>query len=398
MDLTIAIPSYKRPELLAATLARLIKRPWQRPVRYLVLVNQPDDGYDQALARFSGRSDIRILRQIEHRSVWQQCCALGNEVDTEYILHVSDDDDVDDEAVERYLGELDNNAGLLGAFAPVEFVDAAGKTQFLYNGVREVSVLGRGQHIELLRFLSDNEHWPELGIFRARAIQAVNAHHRHANSALLQLNQLLEHGAILFGQRPFYRLGLRQHDAAHHLGHLLPMDLGYLESALFSIDLIVAKARRQAGGELAPEAELELHARARLLHATRLRESFHSLQTQGHHAAAMAMALRLEAYGIIPNPEARVSYEIAALELAYDMLEAMSWLDRLVVYRIEPLVRYAHQRGMTRACGADTPEACMAFSETALFLCFEAHREALERVLPPRRIRSFESLTASFRR
>ncbi|MCA8973634.1 MAG: glycosyltransferase, partial [Planctomycetes bacterium] len=111
MDLTIAIPSYKRPELLAATLGRLLERRWQRPVCYLLLINQPDDGYREMLAPYAAHDRVRIVYQREHRSAWQQCCALGNEVDTEYILHVSDDDDVDDEAVERYLGELDNNAG-----------------------------------------------------------------------------------------------------------------------------------------------------------------------------------------------------------------------------------------------------------------------------------------------
>lgn len=397
MDLTIAIPSYKRPELLAATLQRLLSAAWSQPVDFLILVNQPDDGYRDALAPFDGNPRIRVLRQRQHCSAWQQCCALGSEVESEFILHVSDDDWIDPEAVEIYVQTLRDNPGLLGTFAPVAFVNEEDEVQFLYNGVQEVSVIGQGDFLGLLRFLSENEHWPELGIFRTKAIQRVNAHHDHINSAILQLSHLLHDGAILFGQRPFYRLNHRNTSTDHHLGHKLPMEPTYLESALYSLDILIAHARRQCGGNLSSELECELIRRARKLHASRLMESFYSMRNVGNHAGAMAMKKRLEAYGMAPDAKARITCEIAALELAHDMLGAISWLQHLVVYRIAPLVTFAHKNGRADTIAAESPEDCIPYRDNALFLCFEVHRPEVETIVPAKRIRTFESLTGHFR-
>lgn len=397
-DLTIAIPSYKRPELLAATLQRLMNAPWTSEVQFLALINQPSTGYEEALAPFLDKPNLRTIMQREHRSAWQQCCALGCEVDTDFILHVSDDDWIDTKAVEIYLETLRDNPGIIGAFAPIAFVNDHDEVQFLYNGVKEISVIQRGDFVGLLRFLSENEHWPELGIFRSESIRQVNAHHDHINSALLQLGQLLFQGAVLFGQKPFYRLNFRHDSTDHHLGHKLPMEPEYLESTLYSLDLLIAHARRQVPEEqLSAELEFEIMQRARRLHASRLMESFHSMRNVGNHAGAMSMKKRLEAYGMQPSPESKISHEIASLSLAQDILGAMSWLDYLVVYRIAPLVTFAQKRGQTNTVSAESLEECLPYRENAIFLCFEAHRSELEGAIPPKRIRTFESLTGPFR-
>lgn len=397
MELTIAIPSYQRPEHLAATLTKLLGHPWTRPVRYLLLINQPDTGYGEALAPFADNPAVRIVKQRSHCSIWQQCCALGSEVDTEYILHVSDDDEIVPEAVETYLSVMDGMPDLLGAFGPVLYCAENGEPFMAYNYVNEIAMVEKGDFVGLIDTLAKNLNWPELGIFRTRVIQHNNAPHRHINSALLQLAEVLRHGKVIFGQIPFYRFIVQTANAQHHIGSQLPVSPEYLESAQFSVDLLFQSAMDQLGQNVDIATEHALMVACRSLKATRMREAYFHLVKQYRHAEAIAMRKRLQASGITVEPTPSPSYEIAALELAHASLESMTWLDRLAVFRLAPLVEFAHKRGLLDTVAVETAEDCLRYADRAFFLCSEAHLDMVAQHVPLKHIRSFEALTNHFR-
>lgn len=396
MELTIAIPSYKRPTQLAATLIKLLGHAWNRDVRYLILVNQPDTGYEEALAPFADNPAVRIVKQRTHCSVWQQCCALGSEVETEYILHVSDDDEIVPEAVEVYLSVMDGAPDLVGAFAPVLYCNEQGEHIMSYNQVNDVTLIEKGDFVTLVNTLGDNLHWPELGLFRTRLIQHNNAHHPHIDSALLQIAEALRHGKVLFGQLSFYRFILHKTNSQHHIGSQLPLNHEYLESAQFSIDLLFQSAMDQLGANASTVQEYELMVSCRKLKATRIRETYYHLVAASRHAEAVAMRKRLQASGISIMPTPRPSFEIAALELALAHLQSMTWLDYLVVFRLTPLVDFAKALGITKTIAVETPQDCARYAESAFFLCFEAHLNVVAQHAPLKHIRTFEALTNHF--
>ncbi len=396
MNLTIAIPSYNRPQLLARTLSTIQALPWRSPPHVLVCVNHPQDGYREVIERFSQSRYFRFLEQKSHVSSGQQLFAALSLAETEFVLGLADDDELDASVVEQYMDLMNEYGEIAAVYAPIKYVNHATHQEFIYNGVPpEGKVVSRGDYVDLISFLANNQHWPELGIYRTKALQGILHNSNWSFYELNKLAGLLENGHVAFAATPFYHFVLQHvgESSRANLGTSLVMQPDYIEQARGGLERIAERAMQQLGNGI-EQAQFEyIRNASAVLISTRLRESYYACVNAGRYADALDIGLRLRTYLIDLDPPPESFIVQASIEAALRILAARSWKASLVLYKLDKLGNAAgDQAGLVRCSSVDR---CRELAASSIFLTGEASLPELLDVAPAADCLSIESVARS---
>ncbi|MBD5805126.1 Glycosyl transferase family 2 [Azoarcus sp. Aa7] len=397
MSLTIAIPSYKRPELLIRTLGTLLAQPWRNPPQIVVCVNHPNDGYPEALAPFATSPRIRILQQASHVSSGQQLFAALAHAETEFVVGLADDDELDVAAIEQYVDFLAQFPEIAAVYAPVSYIDYVSGNQFNYNAVpAEGKVINRGDYYGLLAFVAENQHWPELGIYRTAALRGALHASDWSFYELSKLSGLLSHGHVAFVPQPFYVFVLRHQGETErqNLGTGLVMQPAYIERARGGLERLAERAMQQLGNGITQQQFDYISATCRVLFSTRLRESYHAAVNSGQFADALEIALRLRTYLVPLDPPPERLLCGAVIELAHRVLLSRSWKKYLVLYKLGR--GEEHARRLDNVLIADDHDLSARVAPDALFLADSRRIEELHDIAPAVDCLSFEEVASHF--
>lgn len=397
MSLTIAIPSYKRPELLARTLGTLLAQPWRNPPQIVVCVNHPNDGYPEALAPFACSPRIRILQQASHVSSGQQLFAALAHAETEFVLGLADDDELDVAVIEQYVDFLTQFPEIAAVYAPVKYIDHVSGHQFTYNAVpAEGKVINRGDYYSLLAFLAENQHWPELGIYRTASLNGALHSSDWSFYELTKLNGLLSHGHVAFVPQPFYVFVLRHRGETdrQNLGTGLVMQPAYIERARGGLERLAERAMQQLGSGITQQQFDYISGACRVLYSTRLRESYHAAVNTGQFADALEIALRLHTYLVPLDPPPERLLPGAVVELAHRVLLSRSWKKHLVLYKLDRAAE--HARRFDNVLIADDRDLCTRIAPDSLFLADRRRIEELYDIAPAVDCLAFEEIASHF--
>lgn len=394
MSLTIAIPSYQRPTLLARTLRSLLAQNWRSPLEIVVCINQPDDGYDETLAPFSERPELRLIRQTRHTSGGEQLFAVLAQARHDFVIGLCDDDELDAAVVEDYLDAMRQCPWASALYAPIQYINRANNKVFTYNHVPEVRQIGRGDFSGLLDYLASTNHWPELGLYRRDAIRRALIPGEYSFYEFNKLAHLLTHGEIIFACRAFYHFIVTHADEPERInfGSTLVMQPAYLERVRGGLDLLVDRALLQPDLNVNENTWLRLTEAARKIYITRLVECFHNLCNTNRYADALELAARLRAQLVRPDDRIAGLDHLAVVELARRILAGRSWLEELVLYRQAELARI-HAVMKRHVTTIDSADEASTWRGRALFLCAEADRPTLARVVGEEDIITIEDLT-----
>lgn len=395
MSLTIAIPTYNRPGYLDATLTSLVKQPWREDTKILALVNQPTEGYGEVVERFKAHPMVSFVFQRTHQPAAAQADALLSAVDTELVIGLCDDDELDAAIVNEYSQILLDNPTLQAAFAPVHYLNKVTGKEFLYNAVDETTVVRQGDYDSLLSFLARNEHFPELGIFRTKTLQRVNTRGTATFLHLVCIAGCIHHGAIVFGQRPFYRFILAhdQEDNRIHLGSSFAKSPDFRDRASAGIDLLIERALLQYGNRITPEQASEFIANGRKLFASRLREAYYNYLSEREYVEAMEVRRRLRAYLVEIDDDAWTICLLAAIDTAHRSMRARSWLDSLVVFRMGGLSEhFRYLNGVIEFI--DEAEGCRKYAANSLIIATRQDAHEIESFVPPAHLMILEDVVS----
>lgn len=393
MSLTIAIPTYDRPDYLAMTLRSLLDQTWNEGTKVLVLVNQPTEGYRDVVASFEGHPMVSFLFQRTHQPAAAQADALFSTVDTELVVGFCDDDELDAAAVNEYARIMLDNPMVQAAYAPVHFVNKVTGSEFLYNGVDETTVVRQGDYDGLLAFLSRNQHFPELGVFRTATLRRVQSRGTATYLHLANVAGCLSHGAVIFGQRPFYRF-IQVHneqDARVNLGSTFAKSPDFRDRASAGIDLLVERALLQYGDRITAQQAAEFVERGRKLFGSRLREAYYNYLAVHEYVEAMEVRRRMRAYLIEIDGDPWSTCLLAAIDTAHRAMRARSWLDSLVVFRMGGLADHFRYIEDTIEF-IDDAEACRQRAANALVIATRQDAQEIESHIPPTQLMVLEDL------
>ena len=206
--LSICIPTYNRAPFLDRVLTHL-RDDAVLPFDFEIVVsdNASTDDTGNVVKRYADAGlQIRYLKQAANSGLEPNFCSAMRHARGEYTVYLADDDFLVFDKLIRVVECLDQNPGISAVYTPWVFWDDVDKAEggqfFRLTGG---SVFDAGKILELFDFIVDRHIFPEIAVYRTRALQAVLTPRTICYFFFAYLAHLLDHGAVAFLDEPFYR-------------------------------------------------------------------------------------------------------------------------------------------------------------------------------------------------
>jgi glycosyltransferase involved in cell wall biosynthesis len=193
-NLTICIPTYKRPAFLQWTLARTRKGFPDTQV----VVSDNDPASD---AFYS--PELKVIYQ-NNIGAFPNMRAALLEAKTEYAVFLADDDYLVPERVAEAIQFMDKNPDVVAYYAPCQlYNEVADKSEWDAFYVSIDRTFHRAD--ELWDFLIRSHVWPEHAIYRTAHLHKILQPRGYAYWCFVDLANAVKCGPVAFGSKPYYR-------------------------------------------------------------------------------------------------------------------------------------------------------------------------------------------------
>lgn len=109
MKLSVAIPTYKRPEFLGRCIRSVLASARGHNVEVLVMDDSTDVTNAEVLAAFADRRDVRVIRNARNLGIDANICACIESAAGEYVWLIGEDDLMRVRSIERIMPLLDKS-------------------------------------------------------------------------------------------------------------------------------------------------------------------------------------------------------------------------------------------------------------------------------------------------
>ncbi len=205
--LTVSIPTRNRAPYLARCLEHLLAaREWPFEFEVVVSDNASTDWTADVVANAVTQGlPVRYLRQREDVGAEHNVASALRAARGELCLYLGDDDRLDLARVAEIAALFKRTPELVCAQAPwISRDDTTGADLGLYYAVERATGFGAGQALGLWSFLLERGIFPEIAIYRTRALRPVLFVPHTLHWAFLWCFRLLAQGTVAFLPTPFY--------------------------------------------------------------------------------------------------------------------------------------------------------------------------------------------------
>ena len=122
MKLTVAIPTYKRPEFLDRCIRSILASIHSRNIEVLVMDDSMDDTNNGVLTKYMGHSNVRAIKNKTNLGIDANICACIENAEGDYVWLIGEDDLFRPQSIERILPFLDK--GYPFVFANYSYITA----------------------------------------------------------------------------------------------------------------------------------------------------------------------------------------------------------------------------------------------------------------------------------
>jgi teichuronic acid biosynthesis glycosyltransferase TuaG len=169
---SVAIPTFQRAPILAETLARLPKGPFE----FIVSDNASTDG-TWGVLEAAQKADKRIiaLGQTENKGTFANTVSAFAAASTPFVVYMPDDDSILAEPLLEHVKRLEKEPDLVAIYTDSIAWDDAQETEMhrYYPPNMPAQVFGPEHNLEIADFLLKSHIPPEIGVFRKEAALKV---------------------------------------------------------------------------------------------------------------------------------------------------------------------------------------------------------------------------------
>ncbi len=340
--LSICIPTYNRARFLEPLLQDIFSDPPDCSFELIVCDNNSTDGTSLLLSEWASRySQMRIFRQTANLGGYANTMTAFRMARGDYCTYLADDSRLIIPGINDAMLYLNRYPDLVCYYAPQELYDGFDDRSIgiAYNIAGDIT-FSKNDAIGLLNFILQPGIWPEIGIYKSKAIQRRLAGPSRANWFLVNMADMLEYGDLSFRNAPFYR-----HYVRHAIGRPPGRSAG--EQDLVNkrdvheagLQYIAAKAYQYVGVEDIPAGQLAILSEmigkctdAALIGGTEL------LIEWGEVRDVYEFLLRQKARGCLSEDQVQRfrsgSTERAVAQTVVGILDNMSVTDRFAIFHV----------------------------------------------------------------
>ena len=343
--LSICVPTYNRAPYLRLLLRDFFSDPPKTPFELVICDNCSTDDTPAVLAEWTNRTPkIRAFRQRSNLGAYPNSMTALRLARGEYCVYLADDDRLIISALDEGIDYLDQHPELAAYYASHEFWDDLNKTSHGVSfPILEERRFSKLDAMDLVNYIIRPANLPEIGIYRASALQRVTNVPIKASGALTNIADILEFGDICFRTIPFYRYLIR-HEIPNPPGHSIGQRgvLHELDSYRAGLQYLAAKAYRYIGYDHVPQGDLDvLNSMIETCLDSSLVNATNVLIGWREYRGAYEFLLRQMVRGWFAGSQTEYFRSNlipgAAAQAAIEMFEGMSVVDRFALFAIPDL-------------------------------------------------------------